>query len=294
LKLQRATEAGDDPAVQYFQGQINKGLEMETQANKGSILSPLAQGATLGFSDEIAGGAAGLTEMLKGGSFSEGYDPVVKDFREANKAYGERNPVVSTAAEIGGGLALPFGAIRSVGTGLRAALGSGALYGAGTAEGGIEDRLKGAGAGAAAGGAGYGVLRGAGALTRGLFGRGSQKSRNPGFRGQVNTLRNAGIRVNAPEELADQNTRQSYEALARTFYRDDRRPQQLYSNLMRRVSGSGYGFTPADARLGELSRDAVDRARTRFSRSYDRVLDNVNVTPHNWWRRFLPVEQQFD
>jgi hypothetical protein len=63
---------------------------------------------------------------------------------------------------------------------------------------------------------------------------------------------------------------------------------------MRRVSGSGYGFTPADARLGELSRDAVDRARARFSRSYDRVLDNVNVTPHNWWQRFLPVEQQFD
>jgi len=291
LKLQRATEAGDDAAVQYFQSQINKGMEMQS---KGSILSPLAQGATLGFSDEIAGGAAGLTEMLKGGSFSEGYDPVVQDFRESAKAYGERNPITSTVAEIGGGLALPFGAIKSVGTGLKAALASGAGYGAGTAEGGLEERLKGAGVGAAAGASGYGLLKGAGKLGRGLFNKGQPASRKASFRKDAELLKQNGIRVSPGENLANQNLRQSEESFGKVFSGPDNRPDTLYRKLMKHASGPTYGFKPQDVADGDLSVRAVEKAKQRYGKAYDGIFENTSMNPNQWWKEFLPAEQRFD
>lgn len=290
LKLQRATEAGDQEAVQYFQSQIDKGLT----AQKGSILSPIAQGATFGFSDELAGTAAGLYNMAKGGSFSEGYDPTVQDFRESAKAYGERNPVTSTAAEIGSGLVLPLGMLRGLGTGVKAALGTGALYGAGTSEGGLEDRLKGAGVGAAAGATGYGVLKGAGAIGRNIFNKGTAASRKPSFRADVDLLKKNGIAVTPGENLANKNLRQSEESFGKVFSGDDTRPDTLYRKLMKYASGKNYGFKPQDVKDGDLSVAAVDRAKTRYSKAYDDIFDGTSMNPNQWWKEFLPAEQRFD
>jgi hypothetical protein len=148
--------------------------------------------------------------------------------------------------------------------------------------------------GAAAGGLGYGALKGGGKLMKGVFGRGSAKSRLPSHNKDVQVLKQAGIKVTAPEELADQNTRQSYEALRRVFHSEDTRPQKLYEKLMRHAAGPGYGFSPQDIKVGDLSRDAVEKARRRYSKAYDDVFQNVTLDPNAWWKKFLAVESKFE
>lgn len=112
------------------------------------IFKGVAQGATFGFSDEIAGGWNALTggniadpnywaEM--GQRYAEGQ----ADEARKIKSFEEKNPFIAGASELGGNLltgliAAPFTGGASLGTSLgRAALmgaGSGALYGYGKAE----------------------------------------------------------------------------------------------------------------------------------------------------------------
>jgi hypothetical protein len=305
--LSQATAKGDEQAAGYFRSQVKSAgastyIDESGSSTEGSIIDPLVQGASLGFADEIGGGLHGAYNWATGGEFSEGYDSTTNLMRERAKNYGERHPYISTAAEIGGGLAMPLGALRGGANAFRTALKSGAAYGVGTAEGpeggdmedSISERLKGALTGAAAGGLGYGVLKGGGKLMKGVFGRGSAKSRLPSHTKDVKALKQAGIKVSAPEELADMNTRQSYEALRRVFHNEDTRPQKLYEKLMKHAAGPGYGFTPRDIKIGDLSRDAVESAKRRYSKAYDDVFANTSLDPRAWWRKFLAVESKFD
>lgn len=129
----------------------------------GASLAPLAQGATLGFSDEILGGINGLDRLIHGGSYREGYNEGVAKVRNVGHEFHEEHPVGSVALEVAGGvlpailsggvrvptaLAKLPSIVRSAGTG--ASLGAAA--GAGTAEGGTRERLRGAAVGGAAGG----------------------------------------------------------------------------------------------------------------------------------------------
>lgn len=298
--LSQANEQGDAQAAEYFRGQIESAGA--TANNQGSIMDPLAQGVSFGFADEIGGALHGGYNALTGGSFSEGYDETTKLMRDRAENYAERHPYISTAAEIGSGLAMPLGALRSGANAFRTAMKSGAAYGVGTSEGPEDgdildtagERLKGAMTGGAAGALGYGALKGAGKLAKGVFGRGSAKSRLPSHQKDVQVLKNAGIKVNAPEELADKNTRQSYEALRRVFHSEDTRPQKLYEKLMKHAAGPGYGFSPQDIKVGDLSTRAVEKAKRRYSKAYDDVFENVTLDPNNWWQKFLAVESKFD
>jgi len=131
-----------------------------------------SQGLTLGFGDEIEGGARALYNKLTGDSrsFGELYDESVKIPRARNAAAKEANPIAFGVGEFGGGVALPGGLARvgvrgalsaaaGRGLGARSVAGAkegaayGAAYGAGTAEGGVSDRLTGAASGAATGAA---------------------------------------------------------------------------------------------------------------------------------------------
>ncbi|MFA5996179.1 MAG: hypothetical protein WC790_00430 [Candidatus Paceibacterota bacterium] len=283
----RAQGAGDAKAVEYFDRQIARG---EAQAaapttpegapipQGGSILNPLWNGVTFGFGDEALGVGGGIGSLLSGKGFGEGYRAVRDDVRQGNKEYAERRPYTSTGAEILSGLALPLGAIRGAvrtGSGLRTALGAGAAYGAGNAEGGVEERARGAGRGALTGAAGYGLLKGASSLYRAVVPRVAPAARGPAFQEKVARLQAAGLPVTPAERIASPQARLAERiAAGYTGGGQDvaRRPQQMYSYLMERA-----GFDPADIAAGELSTEAVGRARDNFTRRYDHALAGVDV-----------------
>lgn len=133
--------------------------------DKSGLARTLAQGATLGFGEEIEGGLAALGAMVPGGrSPGEAYREQVTGAREDIGQFREEHPVMSTAAELGGAVLpslLPIpgaraGLARVATTALRNPLGraaaEGAVAGAGAAEGGVGERLKGAAVGGTVGG----------------------------------------------------------------------------------------------------------------------------------------------
>ncbi len=328
--LPKAQAANDAEAVQYFTSQINAlsknsagagdgaaqaspggGVtpsaaggrlqpEGRTKPDSGSFIDPLLQGATLGFSDELAGAGGGLASMLMGEGFGKGYSDIRDTMRERSRSYAERHPWLSTGLELGGGLALPFNAIRMAGRPLAEAVGTGALYGFGTGEGGAEDRLKSTAGGATMGAALYPVGRALSAVGRSLFPPAMPKAFGPHFQQDINTLRQHGIEVTPAESLANPNARQAEAMSGRYFGQSDaitERPNRLYSRLMEMSN-----FAPEDIRAGELSVPAVQRAANRFSTDYMSVLSNVNVrmpSMQPWITRIragfdqlMPFEQQ--
>lgn len=157
LRAMKAAEA-QKPApsiMERIAGADLKRRQMTDAAQTG-----IGQGLSLGFMDEIAGGAAALGAMLPGGrSPGEAYRETTDRTRDYVAAQKERNPVAFTAGEIGGGLATGLsGGARMAGIKGSAALGAG--YGAGTADGDLMDRVKGAGVGALVGaGTHYGTQK---------------------------------------------------------------------------------------------------------------------------------------
>jgi hypothetical protein len=110
------------------------------------------QGLTFGFSDELYGAGAGAIDWLKGDGFN--YAKNRDEVRAANARAQEANPGAYLAGEIGGAVALPFGAAGvaarggSVGRGLARATGLAPEAAATTLPGRIA---QGAGQGARAG-----------------------------------------------------------------------------------------------------------------------------------------------
>lgn len=141
-----------------------------------SVVRKIASGATFGGADEIAAGADALIGRgSQAPTFAGRYGENVTQERQRDAEFAKSNPVLSTAAEVAGGLgsgallaATPMGAAMlggGAGT-IPARMGAGALGGAGFGgvtgflhgEGGLEDRLKGAGYGAGTGAAIGGAL----------------------------------------------------------------------------------------------------------------------------------------
>jgi hypothetical protein len=141
---------------------------------RGSILGPLAQGATFGLADEARGAMEGVGAMMQGGEYGPAYAQGRDRMRNDIDAYTERNPNTAMAAEVLGAAPTAFipgaGVARSATLGQAArrgaavGAGGGALYGFGQGEG-QTDRMVGAGVGGVAGAAlGAGLpMAGAGA-----------------------------------------------------------------------------------------------------------------------------------
>ena len=126
----------------------------------------ILHGATLGFGDE-AKAAAGtgirtVGTLLSGRHPTQGigaaYDQELQAQRDARAIYGQNNPILSTAAEIGGGLLTGGAGAGSVATAapsrlatIATAAGLGGLAGFGEGEGGFANRAIGAGIGAGTG-----------------------------------------------------------------------------------------------------------------------------------------------
>jgi hypothetical protein len=156
-----AARASMSKQSQSLQGSFGKPKE-----ERGNFTDPMRQGVTFGFSDEIDGVKGGVGRVLQGGDFGQGYNDGVTEARENLDNYRERHPIASTALEITGAVptTLMGGAWLNGGKGLigavRGGATAGAIYGAGTDEGGVGDRVDGAGMGALLG-------AGTGALTHG-------------------------------------------------------------------------------------------------------------------------------
>lgn len=80
-------------------------VQAAPEAARGSLADPVAQGMTLGFSDELAGLLGAVPAAIStGNSVVDAYKGIRDAARENYQGYREQNPVASTAAEIGGGL----------------------------------------------------------------------------------------------------------------------------------------------------------------------------------------------
>jgi len=133
----------------------------KADSTAGDYARAAAQGLTFGFSDEIEA-------ALRSAVGPKTYEEEVSGIRGEIEKFREQSPVAAYGTEIGASALLPFGAARAAGQIGRAAtqaaaarpiatgVGSGALYGAGASEEG--ERLSGALAGGAIGGAATGLL----------------------------------------------------------------------------------------------------------------------------------------
>jgi hypothetical protein len=295
--LNRAIEANDQPAVQYFQSQIGKAEaqpkpEAKAVPQGGSILSPLTQGATFGFADEIGGGVRGLYDVVTGkGTFKEGYEKTRDDLRESASQYAERNPVTSFLTELIAGAALPGAGARTLARGAMLGAGAGAATGVGKNENPDNlgaDVALGAGLGGAGGAAG----QAASGLYRAIFPRRTPRAQGRDYQDDVGRLRSSGIdttpgeRLGNPAAVKAERQTQAYlgsgEELAS-------RPNQLRSQIMARG-----GFDADDVNSGELSDQAVQRAKDRFNREYSSTLANTHVDLGDMDPRLAAVEQRFN
>lgn len=151
---------------------IETGGQM-TPEERAQAAATMAHGATLATVDELAGVGGGLWDMLRGGSFNEGFNRTRGDVLGDIDAQRARDPGAAMGMEIGGGLLTGIGAGRAGLTALKGARATipsvagraglessayGAVYGLGSGNT-LEERLEQAGIGAAFG-LGTGVLFG--------------------------------------------------------------------------------------------------------------------------------------
>lgn len=117
---------------------------------------------SLGAADEIFAGGEAFVDALQGeGSIGNLYDRNLADIRAKQDAIRENSPLSSIAGEVAGGFLLPSFGASGAGQLAKVGAGYGAAYGFNSAEGGITDRLLGAGLGAGLGGTlggGFGLL----------------------------------------------------------------------------------------------------------------------------------------
>lgn len=135
----------------------------EHQTTESNILDPFVQGVTFGWGDELRGVTQGALAAARGGDFGSAYDQVVDESRNALDRERQVNPIGSFAAEMAGAIPSGIGlggqlagkgatlATRVAST-ARVGFGQGAAYGAGAADGDLQDRAQSGFVGGTAGG----------------------------------------------------------------------------------------------------------------------------------------------
>ena len=251
------------------------------------IYDPLLQGATFGFSDEIEG-------VLRGG-FGEGYEAARDAARARADYYRERNPALSTAAEIAGGLvtgglgaarAGAFQAAKAAPTFLgkmKPVISTGAvqggLYGAGKSEEGtIGGTAKAAAQGAAMGAATAPILPAVASGLRGGAKRVFQtQSDSPIHQRAVKLLKDkvgintltTGQKTGSLPMRAAETTQAETLVGANLARRLQENRGKLQTKLMKMA---GFDMNQEDAALGLITEEALDAASTKFSSKYSQML----------------------
>lgn len=173
VQVKAAQDAGDiDTADRIIESVESMGIKPQAFADyykkwrsSGQAVEPtptrqIAQGAQLGFADELAGFGSALGKFAAGDTnFSENYKARRDAEREANKLYQASNPGRSFALQAAGGLLVPvkgkapaMSAPARVGHAARTGAAYGATAGLGMGEGDIVDQAISTGAGGILGG----------------------------------------------------------------------------------------------------------------------------------------------
>lgn len=120
----------------------------------------VAQGATLGFADEIAAGAAAIPDALAGQNYLESYKKLLQDYRNKFKESEQRSPTLSTVGNVAGAIISPASKLGLISGGAIAGLGTSdsTLVEGDIVEAG-QDTLKGAATGALVGKLGLGLKK---------------------------------------------------------------------------------------------------------------------------------------
>lgn len=274
----------------------------------------IAEGLTFGVAPESYGLTQGIANMIRGGTFGEGYSKGVADFRARSAAGRKENPVTATLGEVAGGVATGLGAARAgltlmrSGMSLPQAIGRGAiegaayggLHGAGTTEGGLSERLAGAQAGATTGaivgGAVPVVARGIGAAFNKAV---APVSSDPARQAALDVLAREGVPVSAGQRTGSKALQYAESFLgdaplaggqATRFMGDQ--AEAFTDAAMKRVGASGRAtpenVSAAGQRIGQSFNDLSARNTLRADQQLGQDLGNAL----NEYGRVLPSEQR--
>lgn len=136
-----------DPKKYLAEKTGNPSKSEEQSIGVGDVLRPIAQGASLGFSDEAAGGLGALKDIATGKTgldwqaIKQAYQTTRDQERSLNKQSEERNPNLYKTLEIASGLISPIGTVGKVAKGASLAARAGKL----ALEGGLIGGATGAG-----------------------------------------------------------------------------------------------------------------------------------------------------
>lgn len=272
------------------------------------------QGLTFGLADESYGLMRGIGNMVSGGSFREGFDQGVDEYRARDKAAKEANPVSSVAGEIAGGMGTGLGLAKggvtlmrqgmtlpqAIKAGVAEGAAYGAAYGAGNAEGGVEERALGAGqgavTGAAVGAAVPVVARGIGAATSRAI---SPSTIAPERQAMIDVLEREGVPLSAGQRTGSVPLR-----YAESIFGDATLAGGKASRLM---EAQGEAFTDAAMRkaggAGRATPDNLSINRDRIGQTFndlasrnvvqgDRQMAQELGLALREYDRVLPAEQR--
>lgn len=272
------------------------------------------QGLTFGLADESYGLMKGIGSMATGGSFSEGYNQGVDEYRARDRAAREANPITSTVGEIAGGMGTGLGLARGGATLLRGGMslpqamragaiegaGYGAAYGAGNAEGGVAERLEGASKGAMTGAA----VGGAVPVVARAIGAGANRAMAPFAapperQAALAVLEREGVPVSAGQQSGNKALQYAESFLGDSLGAGGRASRAMEAQgeaftdaAMRRV-GAGGRATPDNLaavrdRLGQEFNDLSTRNAVQGDRQFAQEL-GLSLREYD---RVLPAEQR--
>ena len=289
--VRRMVQGETPQAPQAAPAQPEQGADFEVGA-----LRSLASGVSAGFGDEIEAFFRTLNAPPTA-PFRERLSTSLDEIRAEQEQFAQENPKTAFGLEVAGGLTTGgVGASRAaaakvfqgavtrggqiaqrVGSTAAAGVPAGAAFGAGTAEGGIVDRVQGAATGAVVGGVGGAVLRpliaGGTALLR--LGGNTVRGITRALTKTENDVANAQIAKSLVRDDAVSTVRQSLDDLGQGATIADSAGEAT-KILTERVAG-----TPASRNV------VVQRITERLDGSRDRIASDVRET-------FTPGNLTFD
>jgi hypothetical protein len=274
----------------------------------------ITQGLTFGLADESYGLTQGIANMIRGGTFGDGYNRGVSDFRGREKAGREANPITATAGEVAGGVGTGLGAARAgltlmragmslpqaIGRGVVEGAAYGGLHGAGSTEGGAAERLAGAQSGATTGAIVGGtvpvVARGIGAAVNKAV---SPVGTDPARQAALDVLAREGVPVSAGQRTGSKALQYAESFLgdaplaggqATRFMGDQ--AEAFTDAAMKRMGAAGRAtpenLSVAKGRIGQV----FDDLSARNTLQADQGLAKDLGTALNKYGRALPSQQK--
>jgi len=255
----------------------------------------LNAGLTFGFNDEAAGAGQAVGAAMSGGDFGQAYNDFSQLERARKELGAEQAGGLGVAAEIGGSLLAGrpdmaagrvAGLLPSMVEGAKGGVVGGGLYGFGSTDGNIHDRLTGAGQGAALGGA-------TGAALPAVIAGGKRvisPSRAPQAKANAaNVLRNEGVELTAGQATGNKKLQYREVELGGSSVDDfmERQAEQFTSAALKRAGLN----TP------RATHDVIDAGFSGIGQQFDDMASRNHIQPdkrlatdlQTAWKRFEGV-----